>query len=87
MGTDSAHRRLSVPPGPIGHPGTSFIYSFMTLRNVFLTLSACLRSTGAVIYFIQRLKVDLDRSTAVNQFLGARVARCSLTGLANFLYR
>ncbi|KAK2828888.1 hypothetical protein Q5P01_019922 [Channa striata] len=35
---------------------------------------------------IQRLKVDLDRSTSVNHFLGARVARCSLTGLANFLY-
>ncbi|KAM3868732.1 exocyst complex component 3-like protein 2 [Diretmus argenteus] len=35
---------------------------------------------------IQRLKVDLDRSTAVNQFLGARVARCSLIGLADFLY-
>uniref|UniRef100_A0A3Q3IPK7 Exocyst complex component 3-like 2a n=1 Tax=Monopterus albus TaxID=43700 RepID=A0A3Q3IPK7_MONAL len=30
--------------------------------------------------------VDLDRSTAVNHFLGARVARCSLTGLADFLY-
>ncbi|KAJ7996894.1 hypothetical protein DPEC_G00223240 [Dallia pectoralis] len=36
---------------------------------------------------IQRLKVDLDRSTAVSQFLGARVARCSLTGLSDFLYR
>ncbi|KAM6969963.1 exocyst complex component 3-like protein 2 [Aplochiton taeniatus] len=35
---------------------------------------------------IQRLKVDLDRSTAVSQFLGARVARCSLEGLADFLY-
>ncbi|KAM9847022.1 exocyst complex component 3-like protein 2 [Aulostomus maculatus] len=35
---------------------------------------------------IQRLKVDLDRSTCVNQFLGARVARCSLVGLADFLY-
>ncbi|XP_056140763.1 exocyst complex component 3 [Lampris incognitus] len=35
---------------------------------------------------IQRLKVDLDRSTSVSQFLGARVARCSLIGLANFLY-
>lgn len=35
---------------------------------------------------IQRLKVDLDRSTSVNQFLGARVARCSLMGLADFLY-
>ncbi|XP_074466825.1 exocyst complex component 3-like protein 2 [Sebastes fasciatus] len=35
---------------------------------------------------IQRLKVDLDRSTSVNQFLGARVARCSLVGLADFLY-
>uniref|UniRef100_A0A1A7X954 Exocyst complex component 3-like 2a n=4 Tax=Nothobranchiidae TaxID=405002 RepID=A0A1A7X954_9TELE len=35
---------------------------------------------------IQRLKVDLDRSTAVSQFLGARVARCSLIGLADFLY-
>ncbi|TDH04576.1 hypothetical protein EPR50_G00134180 [Perca flavescens] len=34
---------------------------------------------------IQRLKVDLDRSTSVNQFLGARVARCSLIGLADFL--
>lgn len=48
---------------------------------------AHLRCTIAVIYVIQRLKVDLDRSTAVNQFLGARVARCTLTGLANFLYR
>ncbi|XP_037324423.2 exocyst complex component 3 [Pungitius pungitius] len=36
---------------------------------------------------IQRLKVDLDRSTSVNQLLGARVARCSLVGLADFLYR
>lgn len=45
------------------------------------------RFTIFFFYFIQRLKVDLDRSTAVNQFLGARVARCSLTGLANFLYR
>ncbi|XP_037543654.1 tumor necrosis factor alpha-induced protein 2 [Nematolebias whitei] len=35
---------------------------------------------------IQRLKVDLDRSTSVSQFLGARVARCSLIGLADFLY-
>ncbi|XP_067085192.1 exocyst complex component 3 [Osmerus mordax] len=35
---------------------------------------------------IQRLKVDLDRSTAVSQFLGARVARCSLNGLTDFLY-
>uniref|UniRef100_A0A3Q3SW05 Exocyst complex component 3-like 2a n=1 Tax=Mastacembelus armatus TaxID=205130 RepID=A0A3Q3SW05_9TELE len=35
---------------------------------------------------IQRLKVDLDRSTSVNHFLGARVARCSLIGLADFLY-
>uniref|UniRef100_A0A7N6AAH7 Exocyst complex component 3-like 2a n=1 Tax=Anabas testudineus TaxID=64144 RepID=A0A7N6AAH7_ANATE len=35
---------------------------------------------------IQRLKVDLDRSTSVNHFLGARVARCSLNGLADFLY-
>ncbi|TKS83705.1 Exocyst complex component 3-like protein 2 [Collichthys lucidus] len=35
---------------------------------------------------IQRVKVDLDRSTSVNQFLGARVARCSLIGLADFLY-
>uniref|UniRef100_UPI0037E901AE tumor necrosis factor alpha-induced protein 2 n=1 Tax=Semicossyphus pulcher TaxID=241346 RepID=UPI0037E901AE len=35
---------------------------------------------------IQRLKVDLDRSTSVNQFLGARVARCSLIGLSDFLY-
>ncbi|XP_068456193.1 tumor necrosis factor alpha-induced protein 2 [Clinocottus analis] len=35
---------------------------------------------------IQRLKVDLDRSTSVNQCLGARVARCSLIGLADFLY-
>lgn len=35
---------------------------------------------------IQRIKLDLDRSTSVNQFLGARVARCSLIGLADFLY-
>uniref|UniRef100_A0A3P9J5M3 Exocyst complex component 3-like 2a n=1 Tax=Oryzias latipes TaxID=8090 RepID=A0A3P9J5M3_ORYLA len=35
---------------------------------------------------IQRLKEDLDRSTSVSQFLGARVARCSLSGLADFLY-
>ncbi|XP_038153110.1 exocyst complex component 3-like [Cyprinodon tularosa] len=35
---------------------------------------------------IQRLKVDLDRSTSVSQFLGARVARCCLIGLADFLF-
>uniref|UniRef100_A0AAY4C5D0 Exocyst complex component 3-like protein 2 n=1 Tax=Denticeps clupeoides TaxID=299321 RepID=A0AAY4C5D0_9TELE len=35
---------------------------------------------------IQRLKVDLDRSTAVTPLLGARVARCTLTGLSDFLY-
>ncbi|XP_049598980.1 tumor necrosis factor alpha-induced protein 2 isoform X2 [Syngnathus scovelli] len=35
---------------------------------------------------IQRLKVDLDKSTSVNQFLGARVARFSLIGLADFLH-
>ncbi|CAB1352325.1 unnamed protein product [Coregonus sp. 'balchen'] len=35
---------------------------------------------------IQRLKVDLDRSTTVSPFLGARVARCSLNGLSDFLY-
>ncbi|XP_055732261.1 exocyst complex component 3-like [Salvelinus fontinalis] len=35
---------------------------------------------------IQRLTVDLDRSTAVSSFLGARVARCSLNGLSDFLY-
>ncbi|XP_005936056.1 tumor necrosis factor alpha-induced protein 2 [Haplochromis burtoni] len=35
---------------------------------------------------IQRVKVDLDRSTSVNQFLGARVARCSLIGLVDFIY-
>ncbi|XP_029527268.1 exocyst complex component 3 isoform X1 [Oncorhynchus nerka] len=35
---------------------------------------------------IQRLKVDLDRSTAVSPFLGARVARCNLNGLSDFLY-
>ncbi|CAL8278221.1 unnamed protein product [Arctogadus glacialis] len=35
---------------------------------------------------IQRLKVDLDRSTTVSQFLGSRVARCCLIGLADFLY-
>ncbi|KAF4073391.1 hypothetical protein AMELA_G00258150 [Ameiurus melas] len=35
---------------------------------------------------IQRLKVDLDRSTGVSQPLGARVARCTLKGLADFLH-
>ncbi|KAK3527464.1 hypothetical protein QTP86_023050, partial [Hemibagrus guttatus] len=33
-----------------------------------------------------RLKVDLDRSTGVSQPLGARVARCTLKGLADFLH-
>lgn len=40
-----------------------------------------------MLMMLQRLKVDLDRSTSVNQFLGARVARCCLTGLADFLYK
>ncbi|XP_062845228.1 tumor necrosis factor alpha-induced protein 2 [Trichomycterus rosablanca] len=35
---------------------------------------------------IQRLKVDLDRSTGVSQPLGARVARCTLKGFADFLH-
>jgi len=39
------------------------------------------------MYPVQRLKVDVDRSTTVSQFLGSRVARCSLIGLADFLYR
>lgn len=34
---------------------------------------------------IQRLKVDIDRSTAISEQLGARVARCTLNGLADFL--
>ena len=38
-------------------------------------------------WLLQRLKVDLDRSTAVSPFLGARVARCNLNGLSDFLYR
>ncbi|TRY85068.1 hypothetical protein DNTS_031078 [Danionella cerebrum] len=33
-----------------------------------------------------QLKVDLDRSTAVSQPLGARVSRCTLNGLADFLH-
>ncbi|XP_063048810.1 exocyst complex component 3-like protein 4 [Engraulis encrasicolus] len=36
---------------------------------------------------IQRLKIDIDRSTAINEQLGARVARCTLSGLADFLQR
>lgn len=62
----------------------SFIFSFNGIGNsniCMFTIYQCCCD------FTQRLKVDLDRSTAVNQFLGARVARCSLTGLANFLYR
>lgn len=35
---------------------------------------------------IQRLQVDLERSSSVNQSLGSRVAHCSLNGLADFLY-
>ncbi|KAK1785940.1 hypothetical protein P4O66_017695, partial [Electrophorus voltai] len=35
---------------------------------------------------IQRLQEDLERSAAVNQNLGSRVAQCSLNGLADFLY-
>ncbi|KAI4895332.1 hypothetical protein NFI96_018720 [Prochilodus magdalenae] len=42
--------------------------------------------SGLARSIIQRLKVDLDRSTAVSQLLGARVARCTLNGLADFLH-
>ncbi|KAL1274991.1 hypothetical protein QQF64_027805 [Cirrhinus molitorella] len=42
--------------------------------------------SGLARSVIQRLKVDLDRSTAVSQPLGARVARCTLNGLADFLH-
>uniref|UniRef100_A0A8C1N646 Exocyst complex component 3-like 2a n=1 Tax=Cyprinus carpio TaxID=7962 RepID=A0A8C1N646_CYPCA len=42
--------------------------------------------SGLACSVIQRLKVDLDRSTAVSQPLGARVARCTLNGLADFLH-
>ncbi|XP_056603306.1 exocyst complex component 3 isoform X1 [Triplophysa dalaica] len=41
---------------------------------------------GLARSIIQRLKVDLDRSTAVSQPLGARIARCTLNGLADFLH-
>ncbi|KAA0717209.1 HBV XAg-transactivated protein 7 [Triplophysa tibetana] len=43
--------------------------------------------SGLARSIIQRLKVDLDRSTAVSQPLGARIARCTLNGLADFLHR
>ncbi|KAI5630367.1 tumor necrosis factor alpha-induced protein 2, partial [Silurus asotus] len=42
--------------------------------------------SGLARSIIQRLKVDLDRSTGVSQPLGARVARCTLKGLADFLH-
>ncbi|XP_007257526.2 exocyst complex component 3 [Astyanax mexicanus] len=42
--------------------------------------------SGLARSIIQRLKVDLDRSTGVSQLLGARVARCTLNGLADFLH-
>ncbi|XP_051979008.1 tumor necrosis factor alpha-induced protein 2-like [Xyrauchen texanus] len=42
--------------------------------------------SGLACSIIQRVKVDLDRSTAVSQPLGARIARCTLNGLADFLY-
>uniref|UniRef100_A0A8C2B9Y5 Exocyst complex component 3-like 2a n=1 Tax=Cyprinus carpio TaxID=7962 RepID=A0A8C2B9Y5_CYPCA len=42
--------------------------------------------SGLARSVIQRLKVDMDRSTAVSQPLGARVARCTLNGLADFLH-
>lgn len=48
--------------------------------NIQLSYCSCLSQ-------FQRLKVDLDRSTSVNQFLGARVARCSVIGLSDFLYK
>lgn len=47
MGTDSAHRRLSVPLGPICHPGTSFIHLFLTLRNGYMHIYDLL-----VLFFI-----------------------------------
>ncbi|XP_051552265.1 tumor necrosis factor alpha-induced protein 2-like [Myxocyprinus asiaticus] len=42
--------------------------------------------SGFACSIIQRVKVDLDRSTAVSQPFGARIARCTLNGLADFLY-
>ncbi|XP_055055683.2 exocyst complex component 3-like protein 2 [Misgurnus anguillicaudatus] len=42
--------------------------------------------SGLARSIIQRLKVDLDRSTAVSQPLGASIARCTLNGLADFLH-
>lgn len=70
------------------HLARSVIQVYHHTSAIIYKFSQYMQSTvSAVIYIIQRLKVDLDRSTAVNQFLGARVARCSLTGLANFLYR
>ncbi|KAL4647432.1 exocyst complex component 3-like protein 2 isoform X1 [Arapaima gigas] len=35
---------------------------------------------------IKRLQVDLDRSATITRDLGARIAQCSLNGLADFLY-
>lgn len=81
MGPDPAHRGVPVPLSTLSHPGTLSFHCEMSLklkRQLFYHL--CLSQ-------LQRLKVDLDRSTSVNQLLGARVARCSLVGLADFLYR
>lgn len=58
-----------------------FLYFFIKyFYNIHSFICVCL-------YVFQRLKVDLDRSTAVSQPLGARVARCTLNGLADFLHR
>ena len=53
----------------------------------YFTLFLCSSVCGNVWVCLQRLKVDLDRSTGVSQLLGARVARCTLNGLADFLHR
>ncbi|XP_076847128.1 exocyst complex component 3-like protein 2 [Brachyhypopomus gauderio] len=42
--------------------------------------------SGLARSVIQRLKVDLDRSTGVSQPLGTRVARCTLSAFAHFLH-
>ncbi|KAK1787486.1 hypothetical protein P4O66_015903 [Electrophorus voltai] len=42
--------------------------------------------SGLARSVIQRLKVDLDRSTGVSQPLGARVSRCTLSAFAHFLH-
>lgn len=69
------------------HTGVFVCMDAHTQKTNLLNTIILIISGLPVRVWVQRLTVDLERSASVSAALGARVAQCTLNGLADFLYR